>query len=202
MRVLYILCAILFSLALLLSSFELTLFLFHSPINSDIIEPKAHSLTWIYLLKQKYITFIDLDIFTLHEKRHLLDVKRLFEKIYSIWIILSTLSILSIISLYLKAKKSFFLVFRYSFFIGLIVTLLSIFIATDFLDSFKLLHQLLFPQHSWVFPNGSILIEWFPLSYFQEFLAIIGSVYLILIYITSKVADKSPLLTHDNEVFS
>ena len=180
MRVLYILSAILLSLALILSSFELTLSLFHSPINSDIVEPQAHSMTWIYLLKQKYITFIDLDIFTIHEKRHLLDVKRLFEQIYSIWVMVSTVALSLILFLYFREKKGLFLVFRYNFFIGLGVTLLSLFVATDFLDSFRLLHKLLFPQHSWVFPDNSILIEWFPLGYFQEFGIIMGGVYLAI----------------------
>jgi len=178
MRVIYILFALLLCFTLILSSFELTLSLFHSPFNSMITEPKAHSLTWIYLLEQKYITFIDLDIFTIHEKRHLLDVKRLFDKIYSLWAITSISTITILIGLYLKDKKRFFIVLRYNFFLGVAVTLLSIFIATNFLDSFKLLHELIFSQYSWVFPNDSILIEWFPLVYFQEFAVIMGSIYL------------------------
>ncbi len=73
-------------LTISLSSFELILNLFHSPFGQEVVNPQAHNLTWLYLLKQKYITLIELDIFTIHEKRHLLDVKRLFEQIYSLWI--------------------------------------------------------------------------------------------------------------------
>ncbi|NEW59822.1 DUF1461 domain-containing protein [Sulfurovum sp. bin170] len=181
MKFFYIIFALLLSFTLLLSSFELTFFLFHSPFDSTIVEPKAHSLTWIYLLEQKYITFIDLDIFTIHEKRHLLDVKRLFENIHSVWITVSVISLSLVIFLYFRAKERLILVFRYSFFIGLMVVALSILLAFDFLNSFKFLHQLLFLEHSWIFPDDSILIEWFPLSYFQEFVVIVISIFFMFL---------------------
>jgi len=84
-------------LTISLSSFELILNLFHSPFGQEVVNPQAHNLTWLYLLKQKYITLIELDIFTIHEKRHLLDVKRLFEQIYSLWYISIPISILIVI---------------------------------------------------------------------------------------------------------
>jgi integral membrane protein (TIGR01906 family) len=139
-------------------------------------------MTWIYLLEQRYITLIDLDIFTIHEKRHLLDVKRLFEKIYSVWVAISTLAISSMILLYIRGKKSLGLVFRYNFLIGLMILLFSIFIATDFLDAFEMLHQLLFPQQSWILPNDSLLIAWFPLDYFREFAVMVESGYLVVVF--------------------
>jgi len=183
MKFIYILLALLLSLTLLLSSFELTLHLFHSPFNSTIIEPQAHTTTWTYLLKQKYITLIDLDIFTIKEKRHLLDIKRLFDTLYNLWTLLSLLSFFSIIFLYFKAKESIALIFKYNFIIGLIVIALSIFLAFDFLDSFKTLHQLIFPMNSWIFPNNSILIKWFPLEYFQDFLTVVVFIFSIAIFI-------------------
>ena len=187
MKALYISVAILLSFTLLLSSFEITLFLFHSPINSEIIEPKAHSMTWIYLLKQKYMAFIDLDIFTLYEKRHLLDVKRLFDKIYYIWVIVSILTISFILFIYFIDKKRFFLILRYNLFIVFLTILLSILILINFLDSFSFLHQLIFLGHSWVFPDNSILIEWFPLSYFQEFMVIIIFIYIISSWLLTNI---------------
>jgi len=88
MKVLLLLASILIYIVISLSSFIFLLYTFHSPFGYDIVELKAHNLTWTYLLKQKYISFInDLDIFSIYEKRHLLDVKRLFSSIYEFWII-------------------------------------------------------------------------------------------------------------------
>jgi uncharacterized membrane protein len=182
LRIVYISTALLFSLMLLLSSFELTLFFFHSPFGSTIIEPQAHSITWIYLLKQKYISFIDLDIFNIYEKRHLLDVKRLFEKIYSLWIIISAISLSLLLFFYLRSREKFFLILRYSSIVGSITTLIYLLILFNFLENFTYLHQLIFPHYSWIFPPNSILIEWFPLSYFQEFAIIMVLIYLGLFF--------------------
>jgi uncharacterized membrane protein len=186
MRALYILSAILLSLALLLSSFEITLFLFHSPINSDIIEPKAHTITWRYLLEQKYMAFIDLDSFTLYEKRHLLDVKRLFDKLFSIWILLSSVVLSTIIFFYFIDRRGFSLIFRYNFFIGLSLILFFAFIMSNFLDNFSFFHQLIFSENSWIFPDNSLLIEWFPIIYFQEFIVIMLSIYLMSLFAYNK----------------
>jgi len=172
MRLIYFFLALFLLITLTISSFELTLHLFHSPFNSTIIEPKAHSLTWIYLLKQKYISLIDLDIFNINEKRHLLDVKRFFDKIYYIWSILFTLSIFISISLYFKSKEKLALVIRYSTILGVVLNIIFILISFNFLEIFTLLHKILFLHNSWVFQPNSILIEWFPLEYFIEFFAI------------------------------
>ncbi|HHB94225.1 MAG TPA: DUF1461 domain-containing protein [Campylobacterales bacterium] len=168
MRIVYTLLSIIILLAILLSSFELTLLLFHSPFGSDIIYPKAHSLTWIYLLKQQYITLIDLDIFDINEKRHLLDVKRVFEQIYFIWKIISIVSLSIFILFYRKLS----IIIRQTFIIGIIINILLIIISFNFLDSFSFLHQMIFPHNSWIFQPSSILIIWFPLSYFIEFFLI------------------------------
>ncbi|HHH53392.1 MAG TPA: DUF1461 domain-containing protein, partial [Bacteroidetes bacterium] len=45
-------------------------------------------------------------------------------------------------------------------------------ISFDFSDSFSFLHQMIFPHNSWIFQPSSILIIWFPLSYFIEFFLI------------------------------
>ena len=171
-KILYIAFATLISLTVIFTSFELTLFYFHSPIQSSIIEPKMHSLTWIYLLKQKYITLIDLDIFDINEKRHLLDVKRLFERIYSIWITLLIFTLSIIIFFYFKSKDKLSIVISYTIILGVTTNILFIIISFNFLNSFTLLHQILFPNNSWIFQPNSILIKWFPISYFIEFFTI------------------------------
>jgi len=168
MKIVYIILALFISLTLLLSSFELTLFIFHSPFGSDIINPKAHTLTWIYLLKQHYISLIDLDIFDINEKRHLLDVKRVFEQIYFIWKIISIITL----SLTILFYKKLSIIIKYSINIGVTIGILLIIVSFDFLDSFSLLHQMIFPNNSWIFQPNSILIIWFPLSYFIEFFVI------------------------------
>ena len=183
-KIIYLLSATLISLTIMFTSFELTLYSFHSPIQTHIIEPKMHSLTWIYLLKQKYITLIDLDIFNINEKRHLLDVKRLFENIYSIWLTLLVSSIFIVIFLYLKERLS--IVIRYSAIIGAFINILLIIILFNFLDSFTLLHQILFPNNSWIFEPNSILIKWFPISYFMEFFAIFIILNFIAFYILKR----------------
>jgi uncharacterized membrane protein len=59
------------------------------------------------------------------------------------------------------------------------------------LDSFKLLHKLLFPNGTWIFPPNSILIEWFPLEYFVEFFIIYILLNLLFILIIkSKILFK------------
>jgi len=168
MKILYTILAIIISLTLLLSSFELTLFIFHSPFGSDIINQKAHSLTWIYLLKQHYISLIDLDIFNINEKRHLLDVKRLFEQIYFIWKIMLIITL----SIFIFFYRKLFIVIKYTIISGVVINILLIIISFDFLDSFSFLHQMIFPHNSWIFQSNSILIGWFPLTYFIEFFLI------------------------------
>jgi len=167
MKILYYILAIVLFLAFSFTVFELLLHTFHSSFNQDIPNPKAHTLIWIYLLKQKYITFIDLDIFSIHEKRHLLDVKRLFEKIYTIWLIFTISSVVITIFIYFKGWIGE--VFRYFLYIGVAINSIFIISSIFFLDSFKFLHKILFPYNSWIFPPDSILIEWFPISYFMEF---------------------------------
>ena len=177
-KLLYFILATLLLVTIYLTIFELLIYNFHSPFNSNIKEPIAHHTTWIYLLKQHYITFIELDIFNIHEKRHLLDVKKVFEKTYIIW--LMVISISSIITLILMVKfkdninKSLIYLYR----IGFTINILLITLNLNFLNSFSYFHTLFFTKNTWTFPKNSILIEWFPLSYFQEFF----SLFLILTF--------------------
>jgi|AAUQ01.1.fsa_nt_gi hypothetical protein len=167
MKFLLLLASILIYIVISLSSFIFLLYTFHSPFGYDIVELKAHNLTWTYLIKQKYISFIDLDIFSIHEKRHLLDVKRLFSRIYEFWIISSVVSILLLTFFYLKCFIRE--VFRYVIYIGVFINSLLVISSLFFRNSFELLHRVLFPVNSWIFPENSILIKWFPLEYFVEF---------------------------------
>lgn len=186
-KILYLSIGLLCFLSLLLTIFESTLFFFHSPFGLEIIYPKAHSATWIYLLKQKYISFIELDIFNIYEKRHLLDVKRVFERLHTLWMVILTISLFSLLFLYLKDKKGFFLVLKQSFYLNYLFIIISIVLASNFLNIFELLHQLLFLHQSWIFPPNSILIKWFPLVYFQQFLGIILFCHFLIILLFYKI---------------
>ena len=165
--------ALLFSIVLLLSCFELTLLLFHSPIGTTIVEPHAHTSTWIYLLKQQYISLIDIELFNIHEKRHLLDVKRLFEMIYNIWVYLLLTALFTLIILSIRAKERLFIILKMTTTVGFLFNIVLILIAFNFLENFQWLHQLLFLKSSWIFPKDSILMAWFPLLYFKQFFLMI-----------------------------
>ena len=152
-----------------LSLFELLLYTFHSPFQSHIEEPFLHHTTWIYLLQQKYISFIELDIFTIYEKRHLLDVKRVFEETHQVWILFLFLTGSLLLLFIAKLKTQLSTLLQYLYLLGFIFnSILTLFIF-NFLNSFKFFHTLLFSANTWSFAPTSLLIKWFPLRYFQEF---------------------------------
>jgi len=164
-KIFYIFLSIIILIGIYLTIFELILYNFHSPINSKIIEPTEHYNTWIYLLHQKYMGFIESDLLNIKEKRHLLDVKRVFKATHILWIISSSLGFLLFIIFFKKTLK-------YIIIFGLTLNSLSLLLSFNFLNSFNFFHSLFFKQNSWIFLKNSLLIKWFPLIYFQEFFAI------------------------------
>ena len=164
-KIFYIFLSLIVLTGIYLSLFELLLYNFHSPFNEAIINPSAHDATWTYLLHQKYITFIELDIFNIHEKRHLLDVKRVFKTTHILWMLTASLGFLILVIFFRK-------VIKYITLFGLSLNSLLLLLSFNFLNSFELFHSLFFKQNSWIFMKNSLLIEWFPLVYFQEFFAL------------------------------
>jgi len=158
----YITLSIIVLTGIYLSIFELLLYNFHSPINSKIIEPLAHYNTWMYLLHQKYISFIEVDLLNIHEKRHLLDVKRVFKTTYILWMLFSSLAFVILVIFFRRVVK-------YIALFGLSLNTLFLLLSFNFLNCFELFHTLFFKQNSWIFMKNSLLIEWFPLVYFQDF---------------------------------
>jgi hypothetical protein len=152
-------------LGIYLSIFELLLYNFHSPLHSKVIEPLAHDKTWSYLLHQKYMCFIELDILNIHEKRHLLDVKRVFKTTHTLWMITGSLAFIILIVFFRKVIKSIAL-------LGLSLNTLFILISFNFLNCFSWFHSLFFKENSWILLKNSLLIQWFPLNYFQEFFSL------------------------------
>ena len=167
----YIFLSLIVLTGIYLSTFEFLLYHFHSPIYGEIINPSAHNTTWTYLLHQKYITFIELDLLNIHEKRHLLDVKRVFNTTYILWMLSASLG-------FLILTVCFRNVIKYIATIGLSLNTFALLLSFNFLNSFELFHTLFFKQNSWIFLQNSLLIQWFPLVYFQDFF----SLFLVLTF--------------------
>ena len=185
-RLAYVLFLIFFIVTLLLSLFEVTILWFHSPLNTIPFNASIRESTWLYLLKQHYVTFIDIDAYTIQEKRHLLDVKRSLEEVYQLWLFL-----LGFVFLGFKVIAKHYQIFLYrSSILGLTVLFILLLSLFDFLENFKFLHSLVFLENTWIFPKNSLLIELFPLHYFQEFLVLVVLqsfiLFLVLYFVNKK----------------
>jgi integral membrane protein (TIGR01906 family) len=191
-KILYTLLAIILLIAIYLSIFELLLHTFHTPLNHTINNPSLHNMTWIYLLKQHYISFIEIDDFNIYEKRHLLDVKRVLETTYLIWISLFSLALFIVILSFIKKFTKILL--RYVIITGVTTNMLLLLLSFNFLNSFNLFHRLFFSQNSWYFPKDSLLIKCFPLLYFQEF----SLLFLILTFLTFAFLKIYAKISHEN----
>ena len=171
----YLFLSILLLTSIYLSLFELLIHTFQT----------SCSLTWIYLLKQHYISLIDSDIFTIYEKRHLLDVKRLLETTQKVWIISLAFSL---VILYFF-KKSIKIIST----IGICINFILLLFSFNFLNSFNLFHSLFFQNSTWFFPKNSSLLQCFPIEYFQNFLMLFllisSLIFLFLLWI-QKVYNK------------
>jgi hypothetical protein len=143
---------------------------------SPVEDVVTHTITWTYLLKQQYLNFIDLDIYNIHEKRHLLDVKRVLETLYHLWLLLLITTTIGMIIFRNDYKK----ITKQVANLGLFLILFLVFMSIDFINNFDFLHSLLFNAKTWVFSNDSILIELFPLIYFQQFFFFLLTGSLIL----------------------
>ena len=184
-KILISIFALLIVITVFLTIFEITLYIFHSAFNQNILSLKTHNSIWDYLLYQEYISFIDLDIFTINEKRHLLDVKRLLEKINQIWLTLLFFSFAGVIII--SFKKLWFSIISKIYLWSLILLIFLIMLSLNFLTNFNFLHSLFFIDNSWVFSQNSILIKLFPIIYFQQFFFIIIFFNMVFLAIYFKV---------------
>ncbi|CAA6816209.1 MAG: Unknown protein [uncultured Sulfurovum sp.] len=161
---------------LFLTLFEFLLHAFHKALLTESINLKVETATWVYLLEQQYMSFIGLDIYTVHEKRHLLDVKRILETTFKLWLILFVLVLMGIVFYKKYVPKVMKEVGR----LGLALTFILLLTAVNFIAVFEFFHLLLFHANTWVFPESSMLIKLFPLIYFQQFFAIFVVLSLLL----------------------
>jgi len=166
-----------------LSIFELLLFTFQAPLGTNLADHTAYDSIWNYLLRQEYQSFIDLDELTLHEKRHLLDVKRILDETHILWMMLLPFALLSFVFFFSKIRD-YFLISAFFFKFMLIVLF-----GYDFLASFEHFHALLFVSNSWTFTEDTVLIKLFPLNYFQEFLmlfCLLSLLVMLLVFVLKK----------------
>jgi uncharacterized membrane protein len=131
--------------------------------------------------------FIQMDRFTLPEKRHLLDVKRLIDSLQQILIISTLLSAI----LFTFLHHQFISVLRSALFLLLIFSVVLLVIVISYFPYlFKSLHPYFFIGDSWLFNKNSQILQLFPIGYFQSFAILYGvilSVFLSLgLFLTSK----------------
>lgn len=136
----------------------------------------THQKVLYYLLISNESGFIQMERFTLFEKRHLLDVKRLIDLLHRIFIISTLLSAIMVIF----SHHLFTLLLRRTLWLLLIfnITLLLL-VISHFPYLFESLHPYFFIKNSWLFSKESQLILLFPLSYFQHFAVIYISIFSI-----------------------
>jgi uncharacterized membrane protein len=129
------------------------------------LDSKMHQQVLYYLLLADNSGFILLDNFTLFEKRHLLDVKRLIAALQSVFILSGLLSVVIIIY-----RLQLGIILRNVFMLLLVLSAVLFFlILCAFSYIFEQLHPYLFVHNSWFFSDDSQLILLFPLDYFQTF---------------------------------
>lgn len=134
-----------------------------------------------YLLGKGMQVLPGINFLNLAEQRHLLDVRRLFAAVDKLFYGVLLVSLLLAVWRQYWLKGS---VLRLAGYLGLVSILLLglLMLLGWFVPLFILLHTLLFPAGTWVFPDDSILIQLFPLGYFFRFgLLYVGALALIFI---------------------
>ena len=149
----------------------------HSPQQSEI---------FTYLLTHQNNDLFNVNYLNVAEKRHLLDVKRLFINIIQVF----QYCIFSCFILWLLFHKKLFIsqLRNRLLTIGFILIIASIVLNSIFgFDTlFASLHQPFFIENTWLFPKESALIQHFPREYFYQF-ALIYAVIITMILFLIKI---------------
>ncbi len=106
-------------------------------------------------------------VFNERESSHLLEVRRLFYRIFTAIYVILALWFLVLLSLRDKqlVKKSL----RLGSIISLSAVLtIFVFSLVSFTATFNAVHQPFFSNNSWVFPSNSLLMQLYPESFFQS----------------------------------
>lgn len=133
-----------------------------------------HQEVLSYLLLTDNSGFIKIESFTLFEKRHLLDVKKLLNNLQQVFMLGATSSLAILIFFHARLKSLFY---RMSFIFVIFGSILFLFIVIDFFYFFEAFHPYLFTEGSWLFKKESQIIILFPIIYFQQF----SFIYIIIL---------------------
>ena len=156
--------------AIMLTWFHALLYIFH-PILPTELQPLSRWL-WDYLLYDPYFDLPNTDLLVMRERRHMLDVKHTLGDLRHLWWFSLGLW-MSLLAAQYRPITQRRLALRMSLYVGMsVIGIAGIMAAINFHASFNLIHHLFFTNHSWVFPTGSLLIQLFPLHYFQQFFVI------------------------------
>ncbi|MBO0613112.1 MAG: hypothetical protein RL122_125 [Pseudomonadota bacterium] len=133
-----------------------------------------------YLLGAGAESLPSMNALNLAEARHLLDVRRLFAALETLFYGVLAVSVLLLVLQRHFAAGRMWLLTSY---VGLIsILLLGLLIALGgFVPLFVWLHSVVFPAGTWVFPDNSVLIQLFPLAYFLRF-GVLYTAALVLIF--------------------
>ena len=132
---------------------------------------------WDYLLHDPIFSLPNTTLLDIRSRRHLLDVKKVISNTQQLLIILSLLLPL----LLFWRRKQIKVIGCYVAYLGFtflcVLSGISLFAFRFF---FNALHQLFFPAQTWIFAPDSVLIQLFPLTYFQYFTGIGMGISLLL----------------------
>lgn len=134
-----------------------------------------------YLLTQHSLDFLQINELNIYERRHLFDVKLLFQSLSHLFLyIIGYNAVFFIIAK--QYEKKITIKWRWVSYLGLLplIIISSLILVFGFSPIFNDLHSLFFPPNSWIFPKNSTLIQLFPLDYFLQF----ALIYLLFLLTT------------------
>lgn len=110
-----------------------------------------------------------LPLLTKNEFSHMQDVFYIFDFVFCIFVTALFIFFVSIIwFIFSKHRKYIILWFIYWSLASLIlIWFISFFVVVDFWNVFVFFHEVFFPQGNWTFDQTSILINLFPLDFFE-----------------------------------
>lgn len=134
---------------------------------------------WDYLLHDPIFALPNTTLLDIRSRRHLLDVKKVISDTQQL---LLTLSVLLILLLFWQ-RKQIKVIGCYAAYLGFaFLCVLSSVSLFAFRFVFNALHQLFFSAKTWFFSPDSVLIQLFPLTYFQYFTGLEISICLLVFF--------------------
>ena len=193
MRIVTVLFGVLIILCL---GLVLLIFSFQSALGHDYL-PLAGQLNtdiWRYLLADNIQILINHTQLDVNEERHLLDVKRLMWRLFTVTMLAVLIFLVGTYLIRTQWRKTCRGISLFGF-LAVILGLLFAFLS-GFRSGFIRFHELLFAADTWWFEPKSGLIQAFPLSYFQQFalfyVLLVGTVFALL-YLISCIPRKGSI---------